>query len=76
MLAKAEGRRTVPQIFINDTPIGGYDDLHALDAAGVNWNLSYNKLRPGVGKATNLGIIMRLRNNPGSLKCFAVPFHR
>jgi len=34
MLAKAEGRRTVPQIFINDTPIGGYDDLHALDTAG------------------------------------------
>lgn len=34
MLAKAEGRRTVPQIFINDKPIGGYDDLHALDVDG------------------------------------------
>lgn len=34
MLAKSEGRRTVPQIFINDAPIGGYDDLHALDTAG------------------------------------------
>lgn len=28
------GRRTVPQIFINDEPIGGCDDLYALDAKG------------------------------------------
>lgn len=28
------GRRTVPQIFINDQHIGGYDDLAALDQAG------------------------------------------
>ncbi|MDE2623878.1 MAG: glutaredoxin 3 [Betaproteobacteria bacterium] len=28
------GRRTVPQIFINDTHVGGYDDLVALDQAG------------------------------------------
>ncbi|MHB8353600.1 MAG: glutaredoxin 3 [Burkholderiales bacterium] len=28
------GRRTVPQIFINDTHVGGYDDLVALDRAG------------------------------------------
>jgi len=28
------GRRTVPQIFIGDTHVGGSDDLHALDAAG------------------------------------------
>lgn len=27
-------RRTVPQIFINDQHIGGYDDLAALDQAG------------------------------------------
>ncbi len=26
------GRRTVPQIFIGDTHVGGCDDLHALDA--------------------------------------------
>ncbi len=25
---------TVPQIFINDTHIGGFDDLYALDKAG------------------------------------------
>lgn len=28
------GRRTVPQIFINDQHIGGFDDLSALDKAG------------------------------------------
>ena len=28
------GRRTVPQIFIGNTHVGGCDDLHALDAAG------------------------------------------
>lgn len=28
------GRRTVPQIFIGQRHVGGFDDLHALDAAG------------------------------------------
>ena len=28
------GRRTVPQIYIGDTHIGGFDDLAALDRAG------------------------------------------
>lgn len=28
------GRRTVPQIFIGDTYVGGFDDLAALDHAG------------------------------------------
>ena len=28
------GRRTVPQIFIGTTHVGGYDDLAALDRAG------------------------------------------
>lgn len=28
------GRRTVPQIFIGETHVGGCDDLYALDAAG------------------------------------------
>ena len=28
------GRRTVPQIYIGDTHVGGYDDLAALDKAG------------------------------------------
>jgi glutaredoxin 3 len=30
----AEGRATVPQIFFDGRPIGGCDDLYALDAAG------------------------------------------
>lgn len=34
MLERAEGRRTVPQIFIDGRGIGGCDELMALDAAG------------------------------------------
>ncbi|MCF8191457.1 MAG: glutaredoxin 3 [Burkholderiales bacterium] len=33
MMART-GRRTVPQIYIGDTHVGGYDDLRALDVAG------------------------------------------
>jgi glutaredoxin 3 len=33
-LIEATGRRTVPQIFIHGTPIGGCDELYALDRAG------------------------------------------
>lgn len=33
MMART-GRRTVPQIYIGDTHVGGYDDLAALDRAG------------------------------------------
>lgn len=33
-LAKASGQRTVPQVFINDEPVGGYTDIAALDRAG------------------------------------------
>jgi glutaredoxin 3 len=34
MIQRANGRTTVPQIFINDQHIGGSDDLAALEAAG------------------------------------------
>lgn len=34
MMQRANGRRTVPQIFIGTTHVGGSDDLHALDHAG------------------------------------------
>lgn len=34
MLQRAPGARTVPQIFIGETHIGGADDLVALDRAG------------------------------------------
>jgi glutaredoxin 3 len=34
MAERANGRRTVPQIFINDQHVGGCDDLYALDTQG------------------------------------------
>ncbi len=34
MIQRANGRTTVPQIFIGDTHVGGCDDLHALDRDG------------------------------------------
>ena len=33
-MVERSGRRTTPQIFINDKHIGGFDDLSALDKAG------------------------------------------
>ncbi len=33
-MEKRSGRRTVPQIFIDDRNVGGYDDLARLDRAG------------------------------------------
>ena len=33
-MKEKSGRRTVPQIFINDQPIGGCDDLYALNQSG------------------------------------------
>jgi len=33
-MMSATGRRTVPQIYIGETHVGGYDDLAALDRAG------------------------------------------
>lgn len=33
-LVETTGRRTVPQIFIGDEAIGGFDDLRALDVSG------------------------------------------
>ncbi|RED18125.1 glutaredoxin 3 [Pontivivens insulae] len=34
MTQRSGGGRTVPQIFIDGTPIGGCDDLHALERSG------------------------------------------
>jgi len=33
-MVRITGRRTVPQIFINDHHVGGYDDLAAIDRDG------------------------------------------
>jgi len=34
MMARAQGRHTVPQIFVGDTHVGGFDELAGLDRAG------------------------------------------
>jgi glutaredoxin 3 len=34
MIARANGRTTVPQIIVGDAHIGGCDDLYALDETG------------------------------------------
>jgi glutaredoxin 3 len=34
MVQRANGGRTVPQIFVGATHVGGSDELHALDRAG------------------------------------------
>ncbi len=34
MIERAGGKRTVPQIFIGDTHVGGYDELAQLDRDG------------------------------------------
>ena len=34
-MMKRTGRRTVPQIYIGDLHVGGYDELAALDRAGA-----------------------------------------
>lgn len=33
-MAKKAGRSTVPQVFADGVPLGGYDDISALDARG------------------------------------------
>ena len=34
MMQRAGGRRSVPQIFVNGTHVGGCDELYALERAG------------------------------------------
>jgi glutaredoxin 3 len=33
-LSEVSGQRTVPQVFINNRPVGGFSDISALDSAG------------------------------------------
>ena len=33
-MMRLSGRQTVPQIFVGETHVGGFDDLYALDQAG------------------------------------------
>ncbi|BAZ65842.1 MAG: glutaredoxin 3 [Pelatocladus maniniholoensis HA4357-MV3] len=39
MAQRANGRRSVPQIFINNVHVGGCDDIYALDSRGQLDNL-------------------------------------
>jgi glutaredoxin 3 len=34
MIQRSGGGRTVPQIFVGETAVGGYDEISALDRAG------------------------------------------
>lgn len=34
MMQRANGRRTVPQIFIGERHVGGFDDMNAMERAG------------------------------------------
>ena len=38
-LVGATGRRTVPQVFVGENPIGGYEELRSLDRSGRLANL-------------------------------------
>ncbi len=35
MTTRAHGRRTVPQIFVGETHVGGYDDMAAMERQGA-----------------------------------------
>ena len=39
MLAKSNGRKTIPQIFFNEFHVGGYEELRALEKKGELLNL-------------------------------------
>ena len=39
MIKKANGRRTIPQIFFDDKHIGGYQEIRALEKSGELNNL-------------------------------------
>ena len=39
MIKKSNGKRTIPQIFIEDFHVGGYDELRALENKGELDNL-------------------------------------
>ena len=45
-LVEVTGRTTVPQIFIDGQPIGGYDDLRAFDRRGDLDKMLWDTARP------------------------------
>ena len=46
MMARADGKMTVPEIFINDQLIGGFDDLVALEKEGKLDALLADQMKP------------------------------
>jgi glutaredoxin 3 len=46
-LASATGQRTVPQVFVNGAPLGGFSDIDALDEEGKLDPLLAEAPRPG-----------------------------
>ena len=61
MIKKANGKRTIPQIFFNDQHIGGYDEVRALEKENIylffqqklqakcKWKASYCSHSPTIG---------------------------
>lgn len=45
-MEQLSGRRTVPQIFINDDPIGGFDELYSLEQQGKLDDLLVSDTQP------------------------------
>lgn len=52
MIARA-GRSSVPQIFVGDVHVGGFDDLAALDRAGRLDDLLATERRDQLGRQSN-----------------------
>jgi glutaredoxin 3 len=44
-MVELSGETTVPQIFVDDKPVGGYDEISTLDSTGELANM----LAPGAG---------------------------
>ena len=57
MIQRANGRTSVPQIFIDGTHVGGSDDIHALEHAG--------KLDPMLAADEDRALPGADRNRPG-----------
>lgn len=49
MAERANGRRTVPQIFVNGQHIGGCDDIYELDVKGLLNPMLFEEQGIGVG---------------------------
>jgi glutaredoxin 3 len=67
MMTRAQGRHTVPQIFVGEHGIGGCDDLHALVAAGKLGELLRQHGGGGLtGAAPDLALApLRIGRQPG-----------